>query len=110
MRRLAFFAALSKKLKDGELKFFESFELAAPKTKALAGALRPMLPMKKGDRKYDVLLIAGAREHGGVFRASSNLPKAKALDAASINLFDLLNHKNVFVEKAAVAVIEKHYK
>jgi large subunit ribosomal protein L4 len=110
MKRLAFFAALSKKLKDGDVKFFENFEIEAPKTKVLAGALRPMLAMKKNDRKYDVLLIAGTKERGGIFRASSNLTKAKALDAASLNLFDILGYGRIFVEKNAVEMIEKHYK
>jgi large subunit ribosomal protein L4 len=110
MKHLAFFAALSKKFKAGELKFFENFDLAAPKTKLLAGALRPMLPMKKGDRKYDVLLVAENVGNKAVFRAISNLPKAEALGAESINLYDLLNHKNVFLEKGAVTAIEKHFK
>jgi large subunit ribosomal protein L4 len=110
MKRLAFFVALSKKLKDGEVKFFENFDLAAPKTKLLSSALRPMLPMKKGDRKYDVLLVAHDQGNKAVFRASANLPKAMALDAASLNLFDILNHKNIFVEKEAIDIIEKHYK
>jgi large subunit ribosomal protein L4 len=110
MKHVAFFAALSKKFKDGEIKFFENFDIEAPKTKILAAALRPMLPMKKGDRKYDVLLVSGDSAKKSIFRASSNLPKAKTLDATSLNIFDILNHKNIFVEKGAVAVIEKHFK
>ncbi len=110
MKRVAFFSALSKKLKDGSVKFIESFELSAPKTKVLSTALRPMLPMKKGDRKYDVLLVSNDLSNKGIFKASSNLPKAKAIDAASLNMYDILNHQNIFIEKGAVEVIEKHYK
>ena len=95
---------------DGCYGISTAFDLSAPKTKVLASALRPMLPMKKGDRKYDVILITGETGNQTIFRASSNLPKAKAIDALSLNIFDMMNHKNVFVEKSAIDVIEKHYK
>jgi large subunit ribosomal protein L4 len=110
MKQGAFFSALSKKFKDGEMKFFESFDLEAPKTKILAGVLRPMLGVKKGERKYDVLLVAHDGGKRGIFRASANIPKAMAVAATSLDLFEILNHKNIFVEKEAVAVIQKHYR
>src|SRR3990167_4153940 len=39
MRRGAIFSALSRKFKDGELKFIDALELEVPKTKLLAGLL-----------------------------------------------------------------------
>src|SRR6185295_425634 len=45
MKQGAFFAALSKKLKDGELKVFENFTIEAPKTKILSTTLRGLLSM-----------------------------------------------------------------
>ncbi len=65
--------------------------------------------MKKNAKRYDVLLV-GDHANKNLFRASSNLEKAKAIDAASLNVFDVLNHKNLFMEKEAVATIAKHYK
>jgi large subunit ribosomal protein L4 len=109
MRRLAFFSALSKKMKDGDLKVFEDFAIDAPKTKSLAMPLRSILAMKKGAKRYDVLIIATGADKN-IFRASSNLQKAKAIDAVSLNILDILNYKHVFIEKAAAATIEKHYK
>jgi len=109
MKRAALFAVLSKKAKEGELKVLENLELEAPKTKVLASALFQMLNMKKGAKKYDVLLVSEGGNKG-LFRASSNLGKAKALDAASLNIYDIMNHKNLFMDKAAVGTIEKHYK
>ena len=44
-----------------------------------------------------------------VFRASANLQKAKAIDAASLNIYDIMNHANLLLEKESIAVIEKHY-
>lgn len=109
MKRLAVFSVLSKKMKNGEIKVFEDFMIDAPKTKALAPVLRNILGMRKDIKKFDVLLVAsGGNEN--LFRASANLTKAKALNADSLNIYDIMNHKNFFVEKAAVDVIEKHYK
>jgi large subunit ribosomal protein L4 len=109
MKRVALFSALSRKMKDGEIKLFENFELAAPKTKLLASSLHGLLNLKKGGKRFDVLLVA-ASENKSLFRASSNLEKAKALDADSLNVYDILNHKNLFLDKEAVETITKHYR
>ncbi len=109
MRRVAFFAALSKKMKDGEMKFFENFEVEAPKTKIVAKALHDILGMKKGAKRYDVLVIANGRNESFV-RGTHNLQKAKTLDAASLNMFDIVNHKHILIEKEAALMLDKHYK
>ncbi len=109
MKRAALFSALSKKLKDGEIKVFESITVEAPKTKHLVAILKPLLAMKKTQKKFDTLLIAST-DNKNVMRAISNIPKAQALHVESLNVYDLLNHKNIFVEKAAVAGLSKHFK
>ena len=109
MKRLVLFSVLSRKVKDGEVKIFENFALSAPKTKILASTLNDILNMKKGVKKYDLLLVPEG-ENKGLSRASSNLQKAMALPATALNVHDVLNHKNIFLEQSAVAVIEKHYK
>ena len=109
MKQVALFAALSRKAKEGELKVFESLVIEAPKTKVLASTLNALLAMQKGMKRYDVLLISN-KDNKNLYRASSNLEKAKALDATSLNVFDILNHKNVFLDTAAVESIGKHYK
>ncbi len=109
MKRLALFTVLSRKLADGEVKVFDGLRLEAPKTKALASALAPMLEMKKNMKRYDVLLVPAAGEKN-LFRASTNLAKAKTIDAASLNLEDLLNHRHLFLDKEAVALIDRHYR
>src|SRR5579864_1344910 len=97
MKRAALFAVLSRKTKDGEVKVFENLALEAPKTKMLASALNHLLNMQKRSKKFDVLLVANGNESKSLFRASSNLQKAKAIDAASLNVYDILNHKNLFL-------------
>ncbi len=109
MKRAALFAVLSKKWKDGEVKVFDTLAPEAPKTKLLAGALRTILNVKKGSRRYDALLVPAAA-NAIVTRSSANLQKAKAIDAASLNMYDILNHANLLLEKESIAVIEKHYR
>jgi large subunit ribosomal protein L4 len=109
MKRTAVFSVLSKKMKDGEVKIFQDFAIEAPKTKTLAVALRNLLAMKKGAKKFDVALITNG-SNTNLLRASSNLTKATALHADSLNVYDIMNHKHLFIEKDAVSAIEKHYK
>lgn len=108
MKSAALFAVLSKKWKDGEVKVLDTLVTEAPKTALLAGALRNILNMKKGSKRYDALLVP-AGTSPIVFRASSNLQKAKAIDASSLNIYDIMNHANLLLEKESIAVIEKHY-
>lgn len=109
MRRLAIFCALSAKLRDREMKFFDHLDVELPKTKALAGVLKPLLKLKKNQKRFDILLIAN-KESKNVFRAAANLPKTKVIAPESLNLYDLLNYKNIFMDKEALAAIGRHYK
>ena len=109
MKRVALFSALSKKVKDGEFKVFESLVIPAAKTKMLASSLSAVLAMKKGAKRFDVLLVSD-NTNKNLFRASANLQKALAIEANSLNLYDILNHKNLFIDKNVVATIEEHYK
>lgn len=108
MRRLSMFSVLSKKFADTEVKVFDALKIDAPKTKILSSHLRPILGLTKNLKKFDVLLIVG-RENKNIARASSNLPKAMAVTPESINLYDLINHKNIFIERDAIATLGGHY-
>jgi large subunit ribosomal protein L4 len=109
MKRVALFSVLSRKAKDGEVKVFESLAVEAPKAKILAATLSALLAMKKKAKRYDVLLVSD-KDNKNLFRASSNLEKAKAIDATSLNVYDIMNHKNFFIDKEAALAIGKHYK
>lgn len=109
MNRMAMFSVLSKKFKDGEVRVFENLTIEAPKTKMLASALKPLLNLKKNQKNFDALLIAD-KENKNIMRASANLPKTKALRPESLNIYDIMNYKNIFMEKEAVGTIGKHYK
>jgi large subunit ribosomal protein L4 len=109
MKSAALFAAISRKAKEGEIKIFDTLAPQTPKTKMMASALNHILNMKKGGKRYDVLMVVMA-DNKSVFRATSNLQKAKVLEAGSLNVYDILNHKNLFIDKESVGMIAKHYK
>jgi large subunit ribosomal protein L4 len=109
MKRVALFAVLSKKAKDGELKVFDTLVLDVPKTKNVAVALKKALSPKKGDKRFDVLLVS-ENSNKNLFLATSNLQKTKTIEAGSLNIYDIMNHKNLFIDKSVVETIEKHYK
>lgn len=109
MKRVALISLLSRKLKDGEVRFFDTLQIEAPKTKTLAQLMKNAVKLKKNSKKYDVLLIPDV-ENKKLFRAASNLQKTAVLNPESLNVYDILNHKNVFIDQKAVAIIEKHYK
>ncbi len=58
MKRVALFSVLSKKIKDGEVKIFDTLVVETPKTKTVASALKMVLSPKKGDKRFDVLLVS----------------------------------------------------
>lgn len=109
MRRAALFSVLSRKMKDGDLKIFDNLQIAEPKTKDLFVPLRGVLSPTKRKKNLDVLLIA-ERDNKNIMRASSNIPKTKATHPESLNAYDVINYKNIFIEKNALAEISKHYK
>ena len=104
MKRLALFSVLSKKFADGEVKFVEKLETDAPKTKSVAGMLKNLEP-----KKVSTLLLPGNGAKN-IYRGAANLPKVKALDPASLNVYDLLIVKNVLIDQGAAEVISNHYR
>lgn len=108
MKREALFSVFSKKFSDGEIKFFEDFKIETPKTKVLSGIIRPILSLGNKSKKFDLLFIA-LPGNENLTRAGYNLPKVKIIAPESVNLYDVLNYKNIFIEKEAIQIISKRY-
>jgi large subunit ribosomal protein L4 len=108
-KRIAICSVLSKKFKDNEIKFFDSLEINEPKTKLIVSSLKQVLNLSPKQKKMDLLLIP-AKENKNIFRASRNLVKTKVLSPDSLNVYDLLNYKNIFIDKNAISVIENNFK
>ncbi len=107
MNRAAIFSALGKKFRDGEVKVIENLSPKEPKTKLVALTLAAIIGVPK-TKKFDSLLIPAA-EAKTLFRGARNLPKVKTLHPSALNVYDLLNYKQVLIDKDAVAFMMRHY-
>jgi len=105
-RRLAIFSVLSKKIKENNLKIIDSLKIKEPKTKLVASLLKNFYP--ENSKKSAIFIPTN--ENKSFSRASSNLPKIESLSPESLNIYDLMTHQDVFIEKDAVAVIASKYK
>ncbi len=108
MKRLALASVFSKKILDHEVRIVDTLALQAPKTKMIAKDLSAMVKLSKKDKRVDALLIPEVG-NANIFRAARNLPKVKVLSPESLNVYDVLNYKNVLIDQKAIAVIAKHY-
>ncbi|QRG67915.1 50S ribosomal protein L4 [Brevibacillus choshinensis] len=100
VRRLALKSALSTKVQNNELLVLEALNFAAPKTKEMSVVLNNL----KVDRK---VLIVTSEYDQNVALSSRNIPGAKIVDAAGINVLDLVAHDKVIVTKEAIAKVEE---
>ncbi|MGG1662226.1 50S ribosomal protein L4 [Brevibacillus sp. NRS-1366] len=100
VRRLALKSALSTKVQNNEFLVLEALNIAAPKTKEMTAVLSSF----KVDRK---VLIVTSEYDQNVALASRNIPGAKIVDAAGINVLDLVAHDKVIVTKEAIAKVEE---
>ena len=103
MRRLALRSALSLKAGEGAVSVIEGFaELDAPKTRTMAEALRGV-----ADEGRVLLVLPAANEV--VFRSVRNLPWAKTIVAANLNLHDLFTHDHVVIVRDALDLMEETF-
>ncbi|MEK7181131.1 MAG: 50S ribosomal protein L4 [Patescibacteria group bacterium] len=109
MNRLAILGALSKRIKDGEVKVIDGFNFNPPKTKTVSISLKNLLNIPKKNKKYDVLLISDSNNRE-LNKISRNLQKSKTLNADSLNVYDLLNYKHILIEEPSIVVIGRHYR
>ena len=92
MMKGALLVVLAKKAEDGELKLVESFEMSSPKTKAVADMMK-----KITGGKSTLVLIEKANKNGNL--SVRNLKNVKNLLPENLNAFELLNVKNVLMDK-----------
>src|SRR3989344_1319846 len=106
MKQLAIFSVLARRFKDGEIKIVDSLVIAEPKTKILNDSLKGFIPEKRITLNA---LIVPAEGDKNIYKATRNLAKIGATSAKSLNIYDLLKHKQILMDKSAVTVIDKHY-
>jgi len=104
MKRLALFSVLSKKLKDNEIKIIENLNLDEIKTKNVA----KIASLFFGKKRPSILFII-AKENKTFSRAVRNIPRFKSCKYNSIDIYNILKHKYLFIEKKAIDDLVSFY-
>jgi large subunit ribosomal protein L4 len=100
--RLAVKMALSAKVQSGDLVVVDSYELKDIKTALMAKAV------EKLGLKNNILFAfeEGARKYA---RATGNLAESRNIDIELLNVFDILNAKQLVLSKEGVKFLEQKY-
>lgn len=97
-RKAALCSALSLRAKGNAIVVLDQFALEAPKTKAVVEFLN-------GLGSASALLVDA--ENGNLKLSTRNVPEAKFVDVAGINVYDVLDHDKLIVTKAAIGEMTK---
>jgi large subunit ribosomal protein L4 len=99
MRLGALKGALSLKLREGQLRVVQDFELAEIKTKKLVEVLGK-LEVAKG------ALIVDGKNNDNLRLSARNLQNHSVLPPEGVNLYDLLRHEHLVLTQTAVEALE----
>jgi large subunit ribosomal protein L4 len=101
-RRLALRSALSAKAQDGGLLVLESFDIEAPRTRAVADLIRGV------DSPRKVLVVLGS--HNEMFEKSArNIPEVRLTLAGNLSVRDIIGADKVLITRDAIEHIEEAF-
>jgi len=103
-RRLALRTALSSRAGDTLVVADFNDQLARPKTKELAQALR-----RWGIADGEKVLLVVAEKTESVYLSSRNLPTVNLVLASQLNVYDVLNADKIAIAQSALAMIQEVY-
>ena len=133
MKRKAIFMALSDRVKEGQLVILDKLEIKQPKTKEFVELLKNLKEVlklkslkkkkesqaksaqKSTSKKFDIkdykvsILVVTAKDVSLVARIARNIPGVKVINANSLNIVDILSHKNLLVTQESLKVLEEVY-
>ena len=99
VRRLALKSALSAKAAEGNVIVVDDLNVAEIKTKTVAAFLKAVEAGKA--------LLVTPEVNMNVVKSARNIPGVETAPARLINVYDILNAKQLIIDKAALAVIEE---
>ena len=103
MMRKAILLALSAKAKSEDIKILDKIEISEKKTKEFANIIENL--KIKGNS------IIGFSEKEKDFKLySRNLKKVNNIFTSNLNVFDIMNHKNLILSKESIKYLEEKYK
>ncbi len=109
MKQKALFSVLSKKFAEHEVRVIDELVVPTAKTTAAFAILSTILQLPKRAKKIDAALIAKSQDKT-VTRSARNLVKTKIMHPQALDLYELLNHKHLIIDKTAIDEIVAHYK
>jgi len=101
VRALAIRSALSLKVRDDLFTIINEFPLEKPSTKSMTAFLKSI------DAKKPLVLVGSPNM--AVAKSARNIQGAKVLNVGNINVYDLMNAKELIVTPEAVACLEEVY-
>ena len=101
-KRAALAAALSAKVQESRMILLDKIELAAPKSKDMAGMLKNL-----GVTESALVLVSTVNKN--VTLASRNIPTVKVLRMENINVYDLLKYRYLITTQDVLAKIQEVY-
>ena len=102
VKRLALKSVLSDKALNGAVVVVDGLEMAEPKTSTFAGFLSTT-----GVAGKAVVITEGVKAN--VVKSARNIPGVITTPATTLSVYDIINAKNLVIDKAALAVIEEVY-
>jgi len=97
VRRAALKSALSRRAEENAVTVFDAFELSEIKTKAFIDVMKTF--------EMDEVLLVLAELDDTVARSARTIPGVKVLPVAGLNVYDILDHKNLAFTTAAVEAV-----
>ena len=102
VRRLAMKSAFTSRLQDGDIIVVDEIKLAEAKTKLMAKTMKNLKAEKKA-------LIVTAEKDENIVKSAANIPGIRTALVGTMNVYEIINHTNLILTKAAVEKIEEVY-
>ena len=97
VRAAALKSALSRRTEENAVTVFDAFELNEIKTKAFVDVMNKF--------EFEDLLLVLHEKDDKVYRSARNIPGVKVLPVAGLNVYDILDHKNLALTSSAVDAV-----
>lgn len=97
VRRAALKSALSRRTEENALTVFEAFELSEIKTRAFVDVMKKF--------EFEDLLLVLSEKDETVIKSARNISGVKVLPVEGLNVYDVLDHKNLAMTSAAVDAV-----
>jgi len=99
VRRAALKAALSRRVEEDAFTAFDAFQLAEIKTSAVVDIMKRF--------GFEDLLLVLSEKDENVLKSARNIPGITVLPVAGLNVYDILNHKNLAATSDAIEGIQQ---